>query len=222
MNTFVQQWGPTITLLIGIATFSASRIAETRDMRKERLASRKLREEEQAALKKQAALAEESLNEEWLQAAIHEEFHKAKDGTLSFEQVRKNLGTTAFWRSGEVTLNSSDLSSQEIRRLLVSMIEKGVIEQVLSDEYSLKFRQTSYIQDLSTQNTKALPLIEEIVRRHPQGVALAEVKAQLADQHHITIDRVQCQAILIQLQQMGLTLQSNNLWQHVDHVAPNT
>jgi hypothetical protein len=99
------------------------------------------------------------------------------------------------------------------------MIEKGVLEQVVLDGYSLKFKQTSYTQDIIAQNTKAMPLIEQIVRDYPQGVALDVVRAQLSEQHDMKLDRVQCNAILLQLHQLGLTFPSNNLWYHADYVS---
>jgi hypothetical protein len=98
------------------------------------------------------------------------------------------------------------------------MIEKGVLEQVVSDVYSLKFKQTSFAQDVISLNTKAIVHIEEILRQHPSGLRLDSVREKLRERSGIELDRVQCGGVLVQLSQLGLIVPSENnqIWFSVD------
>lgn len=218
MNEFVASWGPTITLILGIIAFVLARVWEIRALQKDRLEAMQRRESEAAAREKESKLQQMERDEQWLQAAIHEAFHGKEDGQLSFKQVRSSLANSAFWESDQITIDKNKLTDQLLRRLLVSMIEKGVLEQVVSDVYSLKFKQTSFAQDVISLNTKAIVHVEEILRQHPSGLRLDSVREKLRERSGIELDRVQCGGVLVQLSQLGLIVPSENnqIWFSVD------
>jgi hypothetical protein len=218
MNEFVASWGPTITLILGIIAFVLARVWEIRALHKDRLEAMQQRESDAASREKESKMQQMERDEQWLQAAIHEAFHEKEDGQLSFKQVRSSLANSAFWESDQITIDKNKLTDQLLRRLLVSMIEKGVLEQVVSDVYSLKFKQTSFAQDVISLNTKAIVHIEEILRQHPSGLRLDSVREKLRERSGIELDRVQCGGVLVQLSQLGLIVPSENnqIWFSVD------
>ncbi len=218
MSEFVATWGPTIALITGVIAFFLARMGEIRELQKDRRDALKQREKEEAAREKEAALVQRERDAEWLQAAIHEAFHKKEDGRLSFGQVRQKLAESAFWKSDQIMIDKDKLTDQLLRRLLVSMIEKGVLEQVVSDVYSLKFKQTSFAQDVISQNTKSISIVEDILRQHSSGLRLDTIREKLRERTDIELDRVQCSSLLIQLRQLGLIVstENNQIWYSID------
>lgn len=181
--------------LLGFFKFYDQKQSDIADRKKKRGESLELEREK-------AARARQASDRAWLQAALHQIFHESETPDLAFDELFEKVIGSAYMDEA-VELTKSSFNRKYLRRLLVEMISKGVIEQTAHDVYSLKLRVLSQQDILSRtliENNAAADEIIRVVRNSPQTYNSRGLVDQLKNAG-ISLSQMQFEVLLKQLEE---------------------
>ena len=129
-----------ITAIVAVGTFICSVIDHREERRNDRISS-------------------------WRKVAIHEAFQRSQSNELKISEIQSKLKTEAW--DASVDIRKKELSSIEIRELLLEMIASGIVEQNKGDIYNLRFAPDRAILEAQVKNLSRIqesiaPAVENI------------------------------------------------------------
>lgn len=149
----------------------------------------------------------------WLEAAVHAEFNGTDKPSLSFQEIQKQLSSSAFFNMANLKMTQEELGEASLRLLIVSMIEKGVLSQLKNDEYQLKIQQSELMfGNANLQREIALEAIK-LIAGEPGQLNSRGLHARISETLSKDIEFSLFENILYALQNDSSIIEIDGLWE---------